>query len=137
MSMVSFEIPVRMDSGMSLNKIYGGKHWSERKRDAEQVHSLIKLILNAIGKTEVFPCPVHICIEYNCRLDIDNCGYMSKLIIDGMKGLPIKNDSPKYVQGLSQSFWNGDGIRVTLMEDYAWKEAMENGRTENVRQDDC
>lgn len=113
--MIQFTIPIEMNSNWSLNKIYSGKHWSTRKRDADAVHDAIKwTLMTRNPRPKVFPCPVEIEIEYDCRLDIDNCGYMSKLIIDGLKGIVIKDDTKKYVVSLKQSFWNGGGIRITV-----------------------
>lgn len=126
MNRITFEIPVKMDSGMSLNKVYGGKHWTTRKKDADIIHGLVRMVLAATRpKPELFTAPVAVTIEYNCRLDIDNCGYMSKLIIDGMKGILIKDDSPKYVRSLVQKFYDGKRIRVTV------EEVTEDGNEEN------
>lgn len=113
--MIQFVIPIEMNSKWSLNKVYAGSHWAVRKKDADSVHDAIRwtaLTLNP--RPKVFHCPVDIEIEYDCRLDIDNCGYMSKLIIDGLKGIVIKDDTKKYVASLKQSFWNGGGIRITV-----------------------
>lgn len=126
MNRITFEIPVKMDSGMSLNKVYGGKHWTTRKKDADIIHGLVRMVLAATRpKPELFTAPVAVTIEYNCRLDIDNCGYMSKLIIDGMKGILIEDDSPKYVRSLVQKFYDGKRIRVTV------EEVTEDGNEEN------
>ena len=111
--MTEFIIPVKMTSDWSLNKIYSGKHWQARKKDAETIHDHVKWILLA-QKAKMYTSPVEISIEYDCRLDIDNCGYMAKLIIDGMKGIIIKDDTKKYVASLHQSFWDGGGIRVRV-----------------------
>lgn len=131
MNRITFEIPVKMDSGMSLNKVYSGKHWATRKKDADIVHNMVRMVLAATRpKPELLTAPVAVTIEYGCRLDIDNCGYMSKLIIDGMKGILIEDDSPKYVCSLVQTFYNGKRIRVTV------EEVTEDGGAENVLQDD-
>ena len=65
----------------------------------------------------IFDCPVVIDIAYNSKLDIDNHGYLSKLIVDGMKGYLIHEDSRKYVQGLIQRFHEeGEQIIIRVME---------------------
>lgn len=110
---VEFTIPIAMTSEWSLNKIYAGKHWTARKKDAAEIHNAVKWALCA-QKAKMFKHPVAVEIEYDCRLDIDNCGYMSKLIIDGLKGIVIKDDTKKYVLSLKQSFWDGGGIRVKV-----------------------
>lgn len=131
MKRITFEIPVKMDSGMSLNKVYGGKHWATRKKDADIIHCLVRMVLAATRpKPELFTAPVAVTIEYDCRLDIDNCGYMSKLIIDGMKGILFEDDSPRYVCSLVQTFYNGKRIRVTV------EEVTKDGGAEDVRKDD-
>lgn len=38
-------------------------------------------------------------LSYNSRLDIDNHGYLSKLIIDGLKGYLLEDDRPKIHTG--------------------------------------
>lgn len=88
-----------------MNKIYAGNSWHKRKAQAAEIHELVRYaILNQVKPTRTFQKPVRIYISYNSRLDIDNHGYLSKLIIDGMKHLLIDEDSRKYVKELTQSF---------------------------------
>lgn len=107
-------IPLKVDSNWSANKIYAGTHWTVRKKQADQVHEMVMWLTR--GK-EQFNAPVDITIEFNCRLDIDNCSYPAKLIIDGLRhsGVLI-DDTKKYIKSLSLRFWDGDGIRVTISE---------------------
>jgi len=116
---ISFEIPMtKKEIGQySLNKIYAGLHWTIRKRQADYIHSLVQTTLFA-GKVprKMFNKPVKVTISYNSRLDIDNHSYLSKLIVDGLKGWLIEDDTRKYLVNLEQEFWNEDGIRVVIEE---------------------
>lgn len=88
-----------------MNGIYSGTHWSKRKRKADQIHRAVYAALqhaNIPKKPLSFPVKVHIC--YNSRLDIDNHGYLAKLIVDGLKGYIIQDDSRRYVKELTQGF---------------------------------
>lgn len=51
-----------------------------------------------------FEKPVEIKIRYNTRLDIDNTGYISKMIIDSLKGYIIIDDDKRYIQRLITEF---------------------------------
>lgn len=106
-------LPIKMDSSWSANKIYAGTHWTMRKKQADEVHEMVGWLTR--GK-EKFQSPVNITCEFNCRLDIDNCSYMAKLIIDGLRhnGV-IHDDTKKYVSSLTLKFWDGDGIRVEVV----------------------
>lgn len=99
----------------SMNKIYAGIHWSKRKRDAELWHMLVRSALGKAGiQKEVMHRPVTVTIRWNDRLDIDNHGYMAKLIIDGLKGWVIDDDTRRHVHRLVQEFWDKEGIEVTI-----------------------
>lgn len=116
---ISFEIPMsKKEIGQySLNKIYAGLHWTIRKRQADYIHSLVQttLYVSKVPK-ETFLNPVKVTISYNSRLDIDNHSYLSKLIVDGLKGWLIEDDTKKYLINLEQEFWDGDGIKVEIEE---------------------
>lgn len=113
----SFTIPLEVNSRLGLNSLYAGVHWSKRQRQAEEIHALTWQALREgeIPK-EPFTEPVQIRLGYNSRLDIDNHGYLTKLIIDGLKGWVIEDDSKKYVQRITQEFWKGKGVRVEVEE---------------------
>jgi hypothetical protein len=99
---------------VSSNKFYSGCHWSKRKKIADKYHYLVKSQLSQ--KLDMINKPVEIIIKYNNKFDIDNQGIMSKMIIDALKGVVIKDDSRKYFKRLTQEFWEGDGIKVEIME---------------------
>ncbi|MCZ2396142.1 MAG: hypothetical protein LC100_06310 [Chitinophagales bacterium] len=115
--MVEFRIPYKVTGNEGLNKLYAGGHWAIRKKKADKWHNLVhESLVNQVPR-RIFDCPVIIDIAYNSKLDIDNHGYLSKLIVDGMKGYLIHEDSRKYVQGLIQRFHDeGEQIIIRVME---------------------
>lgn len=115
--MTSFVIDFKVTSEYGMNKLYAGVHWTVRKRQADYIHSLVQtaLYVNKVPK-KIYKRPVKVIIYYNSKLDIDNHGYLSKLIIDGMKGWLIEDDKRKYVVELDQRFYDGQGILVEVCE---------------------
>ena len=115
--MIKFTIDFKVTGEYGMNKLYAGVHWTVRKRQADYIHSLVQTTLyaNKIPK-KLFEKPVKVTISYNSRLDIDNHSYLSKLIIDGLKGYLITDDTKKYMVSLEQKFWQGDGILVQVEE---------------------
>jgi hypothetical protein len=101
----------------SLNKIYAGIHWAKRKKQADYIHDLVgyTLVQQRIPQI-LFKKPVKVTLSFNSNLDIDNHAYLSKLIVDGMKGYLIKDDTKKYVVDIEQKFWKEDGILVEVEE---------------------
>lgn len=117
--MISFVIDFKVTSEYGMNKLYSGVHWTVRKRQADYIHSLVQTILymNKVPR-KPFKRPVKVSISYNSRLDIDNHSYLSKLIIDGLKGYLIEDDTRKYLINLEQKFWSGQGILVEVEEKF-------------------
>ena len=115
--MIRFLIDFKVTGEYGMNKLYSGVHWTVRKRQADFIHSLVQTTLyaNKIPK-KLFKNPVKVTISYNSKLDIDNHGYISKLIIDGMKGYLITDDKRKYMVSLEQKFWDEEGILVEVEE---------------------
>jgi Holliday junction resolvase RusA-like endonuclease len=116
--MVKFEINYKVTGKEGLNKLYAGSHWAIRKKKADYWHQLVQINMKKQLPKKIFKRPVIITIRYNTRLDIDNHGYLSKLIIDGMKGYLIEEDSRKYVVGLCQVFheFEKDKIIIEVQE---------------------
>lgn len=115
--MLEFTIRCKPTSEWSMNSIYSGVHWSKRKQKAEQIHRLVQNALKQAGIRKIpLPFPVKVYISYNSRLDIDNHGYLAKLIVDGMKGWVIMDDNRQYVKALVQEFHDqsADMIFVTV-----------------------
>ena len=100
-----------------MNAYYSGKHWSQRKEDAEYWHykTLAAMQKYKCRKTP-FERPVIISFRWNDKLDLDNHAVMAKMIVDAMKGRMIKDDSRKYLVGVEHYFHDADFISVTVME---------------------
>ena len=100
-----------------VNAYYAGKHWSIRKRDAEYWHLLTR---SAMNKQEIrirpFEKPVEISFLWNDRLDLDNHAIIGKMIVDGMKGRLINDDSRRWVRGLYHGFHDEDYILIQVRE---------------------
>ncbi len=101
-----FRFTVPDETLPSWNKFYSGQHWAVRKKMADYWHEQIGWILRVSwGRKAIIvkPVSIHItCYFKNKRwIDADNlCG---KLIIDALKGVVIKDDSPEYVQDVCLS----------------------------------
>ncbi len=117
LSKISFVVPLKVDSRLGLNQIYSGGHWSKRDKLAREVHSMTKQAMMAKGiPKRILNNPVRVTLHYNSRLDIDNHGYLAKMIIDSLKGWIITDDSKKYVKAVNQCFWGQDGVLVEIEE---------------------
>lgn len=117
MEEIDFTVPIKIDAKLSLNSVYGGMHWGIRKRQSDKIHKLVKtaLLSNKIPKKE-FEKPIEIVFSWNSKLDLDNHGYLAKLIIDGLKGYLIKDDTKKYIKTIKHKYWEGNGARVSIKE---------------------
>ncbi len=100
-----------------LNAYYAGKHWAQRKKDAEYWHRLVRSEMD-MQKVRKFPFknPVIITFYWNDRLDCSNHAAMAKMIEDAMKGRIIKDDSRAWVKGNEHYFHDEDYIRVVIEE---------------------
>lgn len=98
-----------------MNALYAGKHWSQRREDAEAVHTTVhaELLQQRIPK-RMYRWPVKITFFWNDHLDIDNHAYAGKLIIDGLKGWLIQDDDRRYVREVSHKFYDEPYITVEL-----------------------
>lgn len=115
-----FTVNVQPTSEWGMNKVYAGKHWSVRKTQAHQMHLIVRAaIRQQIKKPMMYTQPVSVRIRYDSRLDIDNHGYLAKLIIDGMKGVLIEEDDRRYVKQLVQEFHSMGKDRIFVeVEEY-------------------
>ena len=115
--MIRFTIDLKVTGEYGLNKIYAGVHWTKRKKQAEEIHELVYYSMMQQNVPPIlFKKPVVIQINYNSRLDCDNHGYLTKLIVDGMKDYILKDDSKKHVKEIRQKFWGEEGILVEIWE---------------------
>lgn len=96
------------------NAYYTGKHWAQRKKDAELWHTLLKL--EAPWDRAPLRSPVRITFWWDDRLDLSNHSIMGKMIEDGIKGRIIQDDSRKHVVEIVHRWWDGGRIRVEVEE---------------------
>ena len=113
---IKFILALKVRAYYSLNSIYSGRHWSRRASIAKEIHSLIRLEIKARGLKRDIEKPCELWLYYNSKLDCSNHGFLTKCIEDGMKGLLIKDDTRKYIKGIYQGFWNGEGVKVKIKE---------------------
>lgn len=100
-----------------MNAYYSGKHWAQRKKDAEVWHWMTTAAMRkAQCRTTPFDKPVVIRFCWNDHLDIDNHAVMGKMIVDAMKGTIIHDDSPRYLVGVEHYFHDEDYILVMVRE---------------------
>ena len=122
---VSFTIPYpKTEAGRTewnkrygFNAYYSGKHWSERKKDAEYWHYIVRAELKRqIPKRSMLNSPVVITFYWNDNLDLSNHSCMAKMIEDAMKGVLVEDDSRKHVKGIEHYFHGADCIKVIVTE---------------------
>lgn len=103
-----------------LNAYYAGKHWAERKRDAETLHLMARTAMNRAGvPRRPAGGPVEVRFFWDDGLDADNHAIMGKAILDEMRGRVVRNDSRRWVRQVSHAFWDGGAIRVEV---WPWRE---------------
>lgn len=100
------------------NAYYSGKPWYTRKQDADYWHMLTKAaITEAIGyDPRFFANPVEVFFYWNDKLDLDNHSIMGKMIVDGLKGRLIADDSRKYLAGVHHLWHNENYIKIVIKE---------------------
>ena len=120
---MTFTIPYpKTKSGMKqfckefgMNALYSGKHWAQRREDAEYIHNTVHAeLLKQKIPLRLFREPVSITFYWNDGMDCSNHAYIAKMIEDAIKGYLIRDDSRKYVKGICNWFWNGDCILVEI-----------------------
>lgn len=117
MDKVEIILPLKVDSKLSLNSIYSGKKWYTRQKQASKIHQLVRNeLINQRVPKKLFEKPVEIEFYWNSLLDLDNHGYVAKLIIDGLKGYLIKDDSKKYIEKITHSYWLGEGVKIIISD---------------------
>ncbi len=100
-----------------LNAYYAGKHWAQRKQDADELHMLARSAMNrAHVKKKPFKNLVEIRFYWDDGLDADNHAVIGKAIVDAMKKTIIENDDRRYVAKVSHEFWDGGEIVVEVEE---------------------
>lgn len=122
---VSFEIPYpptkkgksAWNRRYGLNAYYAGKHWSQRKKDAEELHSLAIWCMKRAGiRRGLVKGPVEVRFYWNDNLDVDNHAALGKAFVDAMKGCLLPDDNRQWFRRVSHEFWDGDTIRVEVRD---------------------
>ena len=115
--MIAFEIPypatkrgkAAWNKRFGLNAYYAGKHWSQRKKDAEELHELAHWAMRKAGITKcLVNHPVKVTFFWNDNLDVDNHGALGKAFVDAMKGYILPDDNPEWFRAVEHKFWSGD-----------------------------
>ena len=123
--MISFTIPypptkaamAAWNRRYGLNAYYAGKHYQQRKRDAQELHALTWAALKkARVKKQMVRWPVEVRFYWDDHLDCDNHAVIGKAVVDALKGWVLPDDSPRWVRKVSHEFWNGGEIRVEVEE---------------------
>lgn len=100
-----------------LNAYYEGKHWGQRKKDAEELHTLAWAAMRRAGiRTGLAKVPVEVRFYWHDGLDVDNHAVLGKAFLDAMKGYVLRDDSRKWVRKVSHEFWDGKEILVEVRE---------------------
>lgn len=121
---IVFEIPYPPGKGkrewnqrFGLNAYYAGKHYQQRRRDAEELHQITWLSMRkAKIRKETVNVPVKLTFLFDDGLDCSNHAVIVKAVEDAMKGWIIKDDSRKYVKSITVMFHQKNCIRVVVEE---------------------
>ncbi len=117
MKKTEFILPLEVNSKLSLNSIYSGLHWTIRRKQSQKIHKMVRLSLQFQNiQKQPFENPVNIVFKWHSRLDLDNHGYIAKLIIDGLKGYLLFDDTQKYINSITHEYWQEKGIKIEIQE---------------------
>lgn len=123
--MIAFDIPypptkkgkAAWNKRYGLNAYYAGKHWSQRKKDAEELHTMTLLSMRkARIRRQMVRGPVEVRFYWNDGLDIDNHAALGKAFVDAMKGYILPDDNRQWFRRVVHDFWDGDTIHVEVRE---------------------
>ena len=102
---------------VSANAIYAGMHWAKRKKLVDLYHQA--LVEYRARKIDT-PCRLVFNFTFKGRaLDADNCVFMAKMCIDGMRAWGmIEDDTPEHIAAITISSIKGasDLITITALE---------------------
>lgn len=100
----------------SWNVFYAGVHHRVRSSMKNEWRLRVKQALDEMeGGAQVFERPVNIWAHaYYTGVAIDSDNVCIKLVIDGLKGRVIKNDSPKHVHWVSTRSSRGPEAKVVI-----------------------
>jgi len=85
----------------TINQIYAGAHWAERKKIKDAWRWRVKAALteNPQKPVEHYPVTVEVIVQFTGRrYDWENCAFAAKLVQDALiaEGI-LENDSPPYI----------------------------------------
>lgn len=104
--------------GISWNKFYDSPHWTRRAELARNTHLLMRMHMPE--QYDMFTEPVNVRVQAHYKhhpTDSDNV--CAKIYIDGLKGLVIEDDDPKFLHDVSTRSINGcceDYVEITIEE---------------------
>ena len=114
---IEFTLPIKVNGELSLNSIYGGLHWGTRRKQSQKVHEIVRFCMKSQNiPQKIFKKPVNIDFKWHSKLDLDNHGYIAKLIIDSLKGYLIQDDTGKYINRITHEYQREEGIKIKLQE---------------------
>ena len=96
---IEFDIPKKI----STNTIYSGVHWATRQHHKDLYIKSFFVIARQI--TAIAECDLEFDFYFKSKpLDVDNCSYMTKLIIDCLRHFgKIRDDTPNYIHSIKIS----------------------------------
>lgn len=98
-----------------LNAYYAGKHWTQRKDDARDLHMLTEFSMKrAHIRKQLVNYPVSVRFLWDDGLDLDNHAVLGKAIVDALKGYILPDDNRRWVKKVSHEFWDGGEIAVEV-----------------------
>ena len=103
-----------------LNSLYAGKPWQQRRREAQEIHAWVRAALSQANIPKA-PADFPVSVEFlwDDGLDVDNHAYLGKLILDGLKGWVVEDDSKRWVRRVSHDFHEGGCILAVVRK---WEE---------------
>ena len=111
---IPYPTPKSKWSEFGDNAYYKGKHWAQRRGDAEYWHSMMHIY--APWDKPPLDKPVRILFYWNDKMDLDNHSIWAKMLTDGRKGRIIADDNRKYVKEIRHGWHDEDYIRIVVEE---------------------
>jgi hypothetical protein len=111
---IPYPTPKSKWSEFGDNAYYKGKHWAQRRGDAEYWHGM--MLIYAPWTEPPLAKPVRLIFSWNDNLDLDNHSIWAKMMTDGIKKRIIADDNRKHVKEIVHRFHDGDYIRIQIEE---------------------
>lgn len=107
-----------------LNAYYSGKHWAQRKKDADELHALtLAALKQARVRRGMVRGPVSITFAWDDGLDIDNHAAIAKAVVDALKGYLLPDDDHRWYRQVIHMFDSLptiDAVPVVRCRDCEW-----------------